>query len=163
VVAEDGDGPTAVAVRLWRLILKQRLRRDGRLRPRNPRSRQEARDQLSAHGREVVTAATSILTEVAPPGAIDRLQETVGPLGMTGVVYKRQGRELGPDVWPVRYRHTEAVDLAAAPDSSPPPEERTVDYSAWTDVVSQVSTSPEATAAKAVGKAVTKLTRNHWL
>jgi len=163
VVAEDGDGPTAVAVRLWRLILKQRLRRDRRLRPRNPRSRQEARDQLSAHCREVVTAATTILTEVAPPGAIDRLKETIGQLGMTGVVYERHERELGPDGWAVRYRHTEAVDLAAAPDSSQPPEERTGDYSAWTDVVFRVSTSPEATAAKAVGEAVTKLTRNHWL
>lgn len=163
VVAEDGDGPTAVAVRLWRLILKQRLRRDRLLRPRNPRSRQEACDQLSAHCREVVTSATIILAEVTPPGAIDRLKETVGPLGMTGVVYERQGRDLGPDGWPVRYRQTEAVDLAAAPDSSPPPEERTGDYSSWSNVESRVSTSPEATAAKAVGEAVTKLTRNHWL
>ena len=163
VVAEDGDGPTAVAVRLWRLILKQRLRRDRRLGPRSPRSRQEACDQLSDHCREVVTSATTILTEVAPPGAVDRFKETVGPLGMTGVVYERQGRELGPDGWPVRYRHTEAVDLTAAPDSSPPPEERTGDYSARSDVQAQVSTSPEATAAKAVGEAITKLTRNHWL
>lgn len=163
VIAEDDDGPTAAAVRLWRLILKQRLRRDHQLQPRNPQSRQEACNQLSAHCREVVTAATAILTEVAPPGAVDRLKEIVGPLGMTGVVYERQGRELGPDKWPVRYRHTEAVDLVAASDSSPPPEDRSGDYSAWSDVESQVSTSPEATAARAIGEAVNKLTRNHWL
>lgn len=163
VVAEDRDGPTTVAVRLWRLILKQRLRRDRRLRPRNPRSRQEACDQLSDHCREVVTTVTAILAEVAPPRAADRLKETVGPLGMTGVIYERQGRDLGPNGWPVRYRHTEVVDLSAAPDSSPPPEERTGDYPAWSDVESRVSTSPRATAAKAVGEAVTKLTRNHWL
>lgn len=160
VVAEDGDGPTAVAVRLWRLILKQRLRREHRLRPRSPRSRQEACDQLSAHCREVIAAATAILAEVAPSGAVDRLKKTVGPLGMTGVVYERRGRELGPDRWPVGYRITEAVDLAVAPDSSSPPEDG---FSAWSDVESQVSTSPEAAAAKAVGEAITKLTRNHWL
>ncbi|MHA7190521.1 NACHT domain-containing protein [Arthrobacter sp. MDT2-16] len=163
VVAEDSDGPTAVAVRLWRLILRQRLRRDRQLRSRDPRSRQEACDQLSAHCREVIAALTTVLAEIAPPGTINRLQETVGPLGMTGVVYERQGRGFGPDRWPVRYRHTQAVDLAAASDSSPPPEPRTGEYSAWTDVVSRVSTSPEATAAKAVGEAVSKLTRNHWL
>lgn len=163
VMAEDGDGPTAVAVRLWRLILKHRLRRDHRLRPREPRSRQEACDQLSAHCRGVIAATTTVLAEVAPPGTINRLQEAIGTLGMTGVVYERQSRAFGPGGWPVRYRHTEAVDLVAATDSSPPPAERTGEYSAWTDVVSRVSTSPEQTAAKAVGEAVTKLTRNHWL
>lgn len=163
VMAEDGDGPTAIAVRLWRLILKQRLRRDHRLRPREPRSRQEACDQLSTHCREVITAMTTVLAEVAPPGTVNRLQETIGPLGMTGVVYERQPRALGPGWWPVRYRRTEAIDLLAAPDSSPPPAERTGEYSAWTDVVSLISTSPELTAAKAAGEAVTKLTRNHWL
>ncbi|WP_138414093.1 ATP-binding protein [Sinomonas gamaensis] len=163
VVVEDSDGPTAVAVRLWRLILGQRLRRRDRwLRPRDPRSRQEACDQLSAHCHEVIAAVKTVLTEVAPTGTINRLQETIGPLGMTGVVYERQGR-FRLDGWPVRYRHTEAVHLAAAYHSSPPPEERTGEYSAWTDVVSQVSTSPEITAAKAVGEAVTKLTRSHWL
>ncbi|MCO4253888.1 ATP-binding protein [Pseudarthrobacter cellobiosi] len=163
VVAEDSDGPTAVAVRLWRLILRQRLRRDRRLRPRAPQSRQEACDQLSAHCREVIAALTTVLAEVAPPGTINRLRETIGPLGMTGVVYERQGRGFGLNGWPVRYRHSEAVDLTAASDSSPPSEERTGVCSAWTDVVSRVSTSPEVTAAKAVGEAVTKLTRNHWL
>ncbi|GAA1874497.1 hypothetical protein GCM10009715_21510 [Paeniglutamicibacter psychrophenolicus] len=163
VVAEDSDGPTAVAVRLWRLILKQRLRRDRRLRPRAPRSCQEACDQLSAHCREVIAALAAVLADVAPPGAVNRLQETIGPLGMTGVVYERQRRVFGLDGWPVRYRHTIAVDLAAATGSSPPPEERTGAYSASTDVVSRVSTSPEVTAAKAIGEAVTKLTRNHWL
>ncbi|WP_416954433.1 hypothetical protein ACNKF0_19260 [Nocardioides sp. T5] len=163
VVAEDDDGPTAVAVRLWRLILKQRLRRDGQLRPRSPRSRQEACDQLSDHCREVIAAATKILAEVAPPGATDRLKETVGSLGMTGMIYERQGRDFGPDGWPVRYRPTEAIALVAAPDSSPPPEEQNGDYSAWSDVASGTSTSPEATAAKAVSEAIIKLTRNHWL
>lgn len=163
VVTEDGDGPTAVAVRLWRLILKQHLTRGGQLRPRKPRSRQEACDQLIEHCRKVITAATTILTEVAPPGAIERLKETVGPLGMTGVVYERQGRDFGPDGWPIRYRRTETVNLITAPDSSPPPKERTDNYSSESSVDSQVSTSPEATAAKAVGVAVNKLTRNHWL
>lgn len=163
VVAEDDDGPTAVATRLWRLILKQRLLPDPQLRPRNPRSRQEACDQLSAHCREVVIAATTILTEVAPPGAVERLKETIGPLGITGVVYERQGSDLGPDEWSVRYRHTESVHLETAPGSSPPPEERSGEYSSWSDVGSRVSTSPQATAAKAVGDAITKLTRNHWL
>lgn len=108
-------------------------------------------------------AVTIVLAEVAPLGTINRLQETIGPLGMTGVVYERQGRAFGSGGWPVRYRHTETVDLVAAPDSSPPPEERTGECSAWTDVVSRISTSPELTAAEAVGEAVTKLTRNHWL
>ncbi|GAA5229900.1 ATP-binding protein [Arthrobacter cryoconiti] len=163
VVAEDSDGPTAVAVRLWRLILRQRLRRDRRLRPRYPGSRQEACDQLREHCREVIAAVATVLVEIAPPGTINRLQETIGPLGMTGVVYERQDGGFGPEGWSVRYRHTEAIDLAAAPDSSPPPVEPFGEYSAWTDVVSRVSTSPEVTAAKAIAEAVTKLTRNHWL
>lgn len=163
VVAEDSDGPTAIAVRLWRLILKQRLRRHGRWQQRAPRSRQEACDQLSAHCLEVITAVTGILAEVAPPGTVNRLEEAIGPLGMTGVVYERQDDGFGVGRWPVRYRHTEVVDLAAAPDSSPPPMERTGEYFAWADVVSRVSTAPEIAAAKEVAQAVTKLTRIHWL
>lgn len=163
VVAEAGDGPTAVAIRLWRLILKQRLRRERQLRPRKPRSRQEACNNLRVHCHQTVTETTRILAEVAPSGAIDRLKETVGPLGMTGLVYERQTRDFGPDVWPIRYRYTETVDLTTAPDSSTPPEERTGDYSSWSDVESRLAISPEVTAAKAISGAVTKLTRKHWL
>lgn len=165
VVPEPGDGPVAVAVRLWRLVLNQRLRRSGGLRPRKPRSRREACDQLTAHTDQVVVAANGILAEVAPPVAAERLAQTVGPLGMTGVVYERERREFGPDGWPFRFRHSPETHLVPAPDDSPAPD-RTHgegEFTAWGEVESQVSTSPERTAAKEVSSAIVKLTRNHWL
>lgn len=163
VVAEDTDGPTSIAVRIWRLILMHRLRGKGGLRPREPRSLQEACDQMSVHCHEVISALTTVLAEVAPPRAYSRLKETTGPLGMTGVVYDRQSIGYGQSVWPVRYCLTEAVVLVAASDSSLPPEAGPREHAAQSDVMSRVSMSPEDTAAKAVGDAITKLTRKYWL
>lgn len=165
VVTEPGDGPAAVATRLWRLLLNRRLRSSSGLRPRTPQSRQEACDQLTAHTEGVVAAANVILAEVAPPVAAERLTKTVGPLGMTGVVYERERREFGPDGWPTRFRRSTVTDLVPAPDDSPAPDRTHGEdgFTAWGDVESQVSTSPERTAAKEVSSAIVKLTRNHWL
>ncbi|MFJ2300700.1 NACHT domain-containing protein [Oerskovia paurometabola] len=165
VVTEPGDGPVAVATRLWRLLLNQRLRRNSGLRPRTPRSRREACDQLAAHTDQVVAAAEIILAEVAPPVAAERLARTVGPLGMTGVVYEREQRGFGPDGWPVRYRHSPDTHLVPAPDDATPLDQShdEGEFTAWGDVASQVSTSPERAAAKEVRDAILKLTRNHWL
>lgn len=165
VIAEPGDGPLAIATRLWRLLLSQRLHRSNSLRPRTPRSRQEACDQLSLHTTRVIAAADAILAEVAPPGAAERLARAVGPLGMTGVVYKREPRELGTDAWPIRYRRSAETRLVPAPDSSPAPD-RTQgegEFTAWGDVESTLSTAPERAAAREVRSAIVKLTRNHWL
>lgn len=165
VVAEPGDGPVAVATRLWRLVLNQRLRRRSTLRPRTPRSRQEACNQLTAHTDRVVAAADVILAEVAPPAAAERLVQTVGPLGMTGIVYDRERREFGPGGWLIRFRYTPDTHLVPAPDASPALD-RTHGgggFTAWSDVEAQVSTSPERAAAKDVSSAIVKLTRSHWL
>ncbi|SDR75527.1 hypothetical protein SAMN04488570_0276 [Nocardioides scoriae] len=165
VVTEPGDGPVAVATRLWQWILHHRLGRSSSLRPRTPRSRQEACDQLTAHTDLVVAAAKLILAEVAPRVAAERLAQTVGPLGITGVVYEREGRELGPDGWPVRFRHSPATHLVPAPDNSPATDRTHGEdrFTTWGDVESHVSTSPEREAAKKIRSAIVKLTRNHWL
>ena len=166
VVTEPGDGPVSVATRLWRLLLNQRLRRSSNLRPRMPRSRQEACDQMTAHADQVVAAADAILKEVAPPVATERLARTVGPLGMTGLVYERERREFGSDGWPIAFRHSPNTHLVPAPDDSSAPDRTYVgegEFTTWGDVESQVSTSPERTAAKEISSAIGKLTRNHWL
>ena len=166
VVTEPGDGPVTVATRLWRLLLNQRLRRSSNLRPRTPRSRQEACDQLTAHADQVIAAADVILAEVAPPVTAERLARTVGPLGMTGLVYERERREFGSDGWPIAFRHSPNTHLVPAPDGSPAPARTYVgegEFTAWGDVESQVSTPPERAAAKEIRSAIGKLTRNHWL
>ena len=165
VVTERGDGPVAVATRLWRLLLNQRLRRSSGLRPRTPRSPQEACDQLAAHTDRLVAAADAILAEVAPPVAAARLAQTVGPLGMTGVVYEREGPKFGPETWPVRFRHSPDTHLVPASDDRPAPDPTNGEgeFTTWGDVVTQLSTSPERAAAKEVSSAIAKLTRNHWL
>lgn len=162
-IGEPDDGPVLIAVRLWRLILRHRLQRTQRLRPRAPHSRQEACDQLTTHFEEVCAVGASIVSEVAPPVAANQLAQTVGPLGITGVVYQRQRRDRQPNRWPVRYQHTPDTTLVAAPDDSPPPEMARGEYTAFGDVESMLSTSPEITAAKQITNAVNKLTRNHWL
>ena len=120
---------------------------------------------MTAHTNQVVAAADVILAEVAPPVAAERLAQTVGPLGMTGVVYEREGREYGPDGWPVRFRHAPDVHLVPAPDDSPASERphSESEFTTWGNVESRVSTSPERAAAKEIGSAIAKLTRNHWL
>lgn len=165
VVTESSDGPVTVATRLWRLVLNQRLRRSRGLRPRTPRSRQEACDQLTAHTDRVVEAADMILAEVAPPVAFERLAQIVGPLGMTGIVYERERREYGPDRWPVRFRHTPTTRLVPAPDDSHAHDLTHVEgeFTVWGDVESHLSDTSECTAAKKVSVAIGKLTYSHWL
>lgn len=163
IVAEDHDGPTVVAARLWRLILKQRLRRDRQLRRRTSMSSQEACDQLQVHCREVAAAVATVLAEVAPHGTSRRLRASIGPLGMTGVVYEREDRSVGLSTWTVRYRRTDAIDLRPASDSFADPECEARESTSWSDVESLISTSPESTAARTVSDAIVKLTRNHWL
>jgi hypothetical protein len=162
-VGELDDGPVLIAVRLWRLILRRRLRRTERLRPRSPQSRQEGCDQLTAHFEEASAAGASLISEVAPPVAVDRLTRTVGPLGISGVVYQHESRDMRPGGWLVRYRHTADTSLAPAPDEKPPPETDQGEYRAFGEVESMLSTSPEQTAAKQVTDAINKLTRHHWL
>lgn len=163
VVGEPTDGPVIIAVRLWRLILRERLQRKARLRPRSPQSQEEARDQLAAHSEETVAAGERIIDEVAPPAAAERLTRMAGPRGMTGVVYQRQGNEARPEGWPVRYRRTPNTDLFAAADDEPAADVTTDEYTNSGDAESILSTSPEQTAAKRITDAINKLTRNHWL
>lgn len=162
-VAEPADGPVTLAVRLWRLILKQRLRRDARLRPKAPKSREEGAAQLADHAEHTVSAGEVILLEVAPPSAVDRLAQTVGPFGMTGVVYQRQSSGVRLDYWPVRFRRTVDIDVSASPDDEPPSDVTADGFSTGGDVESHLSTSPERTAAKQISDAIIKLTRPHWL
>ncbi|MGM7423945.1 hypothetical protein [Cellulosimicrobium sp. CpK407] len=165
VVTEPGDGPVAVATQIWRLLLNQRLRRRDSLRPRTPRSRQEACDQLTAHTDQVVAAADTILAEVAPPVAAERLAQTVGPLGKTGVIYEREREGLGADRWPIRFRHSPETHLAPASDESPAPGQTHDEnkFNAAGSVESHVSESPERAAAKEISSAIAKLTRYNWL
>ena len=163
-VGEPTDGPVVIAVRLWRLILNQRLQGKSRLRSRSPQSREEGRDQLAAHSEETVASGERIISEISSPTAAGRLARTAGPQGMTGVVYQRQSREMRPDGWPVRYRRTPGTDLvAAAADDDAPAEVTADEYTHSGDVESLLSTSPEKTAAKQIADAINKLTRNHWL
>lgn len=162
-VSERTDGPVTIAVRLWRLILRQRLRRADRLRDKAPKSREEACSQLAAHIEQTVNAYEQILPQVAPPAALERLTQAVGPMGMTGVIYERQASDIGPGYWPLQYRHTVDINLSAATEDLPSSGITTRDFTASGDVESHLSISPEKTAAKRISDAITKLTRPHWL
>lgn len=163
VVAESADGPVTIAVRLWRLILKQRLSLKSRLRPRSPHSSEEARGQLVAHSEETIAMAERLIAQVAPPVAAERLSRMAGPHGMTGVVLQRQSRELLTDGWPVRYRQTPDINLLAALDDKMLADSVSEEHMHSGDVDSLLSSSPGQTAAKRITEAINKLTRNHWL
>ena len=163
VVGEAGDGPIVIAVRLWRLILNERLRRKPQLRPPSPKTREEARDQLAVHSESTIAAGTRLLAQVSPPAAVARLAQAVGPLGLTGTVYQRRGREMRPDGWPVRFRHTSVTDVVVGSGADAAADATADGYTSSSHVDSLVSSSPEQTAAIKIASGIDKLTRNHWL
>lgn len=160
-IAEPTDGPLVMTVRLWRLILKRRLRGAPRPRPRSPRSRSEGRDQLAAHCNAAAVAIERMIGEVAPAVATDRLARVIGPMGMTGVVHKRQAEERAG--WVVRYQRTATVDIEPADTDAGPAPEMATDLPHTGDIEFLLSTSPEQTAAKRIIAAINELTAPNWL
>ena len=161
VVGETAEGPVAIAVRLWRLILNERLRRKPQLRPRSPQSCEEGRDQLARHSEATISAGKRLLEEVAPPAAAVRLAQVTGPLGLSGIVYDRQEGQMRGDGWPVRYTRTSVTEVVAAPDAvAGDPWDA---YTSASHLQSLVSKSPEQTSADLIGDAICRLTRSHWL
>ncbi len=163
IVGEVDDGPVTLAVGLWRLTLQQRLRRRERLRPKSPLSDEEGCELLEAHFREACTEGGALVQEVAPRVAVDRLTQTVGPLGATGVVYPRESGGHNPSRWPVTYRSTPGTSFVAAPNREVDSATINIEHTTSTTVESILSISPEKTAARRVTDAINKVTRSRWL
>jgi hypothetical protein len=163
VIGEAADGPLVVAVRLWRLILNHRLRQKPQLRPPSPKTCEEARDQLSVHSEATIAAGNRLLQDVSPPAATARLAQTVGPLGLTGIVHQRRSLEVRPDGWPVMYRRTSGTHMVVALNTKAAADAPMNAYTSSSHLDSLVSISPEQTAAAKIADAINKLTRNHWL
>ena len=108
VVCGTTEGAAAVAVRLWREILFERLHVRQELRPARPLMLREARFQVQAHAQSTHDAYADLLTAVAPQQALNQLDTAIGPTGMTGVVYPDINE--GPQVtWLIDYGRTDGV------------------------------------------------------
>jgi len=163
VFCEADQGPVLIAVRLWRRILLQRLRRDRHLPPSPPQTVDEACEQLTHHFKAVERAGEQLIPQVASPEAVDRLARTVGPLGVTGVVYQEESEFTRSEPWVVRYTRTRETVLQTASGGGAPPESAQEEFAAFADAKSTLSTSPKQAAAKRVSDAINQLTRSNWL
>lgn len=162
-IAEPTDGPVTIAVRLWRLVLRQRLLSQKRLPPRSPQSGQEACLQLAAHAAETAVALEHIIGAVAPRCAAQRLRQTVGLSGMTGTVCEDSIGGIYPHGWSVNYRQSATTNLVTADSDVYPAEDDINKYNSTADVRSLLSASPEQTASKRIAGAINELAHSRWL
>jgi hypothetical protein len=162
VVVED-RGPLAVAVRLWRQVLEQRLRTGHMAGGAHPASQHAARDALITHTERTAEAATNLIGAIAPPGHDQALLASVGPLGLTAVVHPEVTDSFRS--WPMSYRVTEQIDITltdgAEADAARPRRDLRISGSSSVDV--WVDRSPGETAAKRVREALNKLVGERWL
>ncbi|MDK9498067.1 hypothetical protein QEZ40_003015 [Streptomyces katrae] len=116
VVAPDA-GPLAVAVRLWRQVLLERLRTPPVLPPPRCDTVEEACTMLEEHAGRSAAAVSRLLAAVSPPGHRGLLEAQLGPTGLRAVVGSRASGPWG-DHWPVDFvPDAEVVVLAAAGSS----------------------------------------------
>jgi hypothetical protein len=164
IVCEPDDSPVAVAVRLWRLVLRSHMRAPSHLRAPQPRSLSEARHQVETYACARRDAYQHLMQQVAPPQAADRLAATVGPVGITAVVRPAERGLWTEESWPVDCAPSDDVDVAAnsvaAPDQTEP--SRT---SGWSEasLESMTMKSPEESAAEMITNAINSLATPHWL
>jgi hypothetical protein len=161
VVVEDG-GPLLVAVRLWRLDLVARLRTQPALSARRPASLAEACATLTAHASQSAVATARLIDAVAPPGHASDLAARIGPVGLTATVRSFTEGIRGLD-WPVYYRRTEDVSVAASDADEDEAGVRAMPEWGRSSVDALVAEAPAAVAAKRIGDAINGLSMPGWL
>ena len=158
-VCGPGEGPLAVAVRLWRLILVDRLELPPSMRPSHVDSLEKACDALELHAAAEVVALTDLVGSIVPPGKDGVLTTAVGPFGLTAVVLPaREGP--GGTYWPVTYRRTAEVRIQTGAGERP---ESHLQHSGSTSVDHLIRQTPAESASARVRAAINTMTTGRWL
>ena len=160
-VCAPGDGPLAVAVRLWRLILADRLELPRAMRPSHVDSLEEARDALELHATAEVVALADLVGSIAPPGKDGVLATAIGPFGLTALVLPAQEGPEGTLYWPVTYRRTAEVRVHTGTEEQP--FEVHLEYSGSTSVDHLIRQTPAESAAARTRSAINTMTTGRWL
>lgn len=169
-VVEPPQGPLAVAVRVWRLFLRQQLSesRRGVGRP-PPEAAADAAEAVAAH-----TAQTGEALERLVRGAFSTLEaeevlRVVGPRGIEAVVHVSEYLEERGD-YAIVYRPSTTVEVRVASAA----EQQELEGGGWTTLLGQdraghtsvgvlLGRTPAAAAVAQVRKAVGELTGVQWL
>jgi hypothetical protein len=157
-ICGPGDGPLTVAVRLWRLILTNRLKQPSELGAARIDSLQAARDALVRHATAEADALGELVRTIAPPGKEDFLATAVGPFGLTAMVTPA---DEGPDgrYWPVYYGHTAEVCVHTT-DEAP---EANSQYSGHSSIDYLIRQTPAESASTRMRSVINTLTTGRWL
>lgn len=168
IVCDPGDGPSTVVVRLWRAVLRDRLRVPAYLRPPRAVTLEMAQEQLQAHAAATRDAYRDLLAVTAPPQASDSLADAVGPIGMTATITPTEDRERLFAPWSVAYTGTDDITISieerhliVQPPHSSAGDSWTHLHRTHLDAINM--RSPRATAANRIRDAINSLTRPHWL
>ncbi len=166
VVLDEEDGISVGAVRLWRLVLQARLRPGPWLRPRTARTIDEARTQVENHALATARAFAKLLPRTVAPQQRERVDTTVGPLGVTAVVHPQARGPWGGNHWPLTYSASNATSVMI---SSTPIDDRSevggrgVSAGSETSVDTFVGRSPSEAAIAKLTTAFNELAREKWL
>lgn len=159
-VCGPGEGPLAVAVRLWRLILADRLEQPRAMRPSSVSSLQGARDSLECHATAVAVALAALVRSIAPPGKDDFLATAIGPFGLTALVSSAQEGP-GGSYWPVTYQYTDEIRVEARAGERSPEDH--LGDSGSTAVDYLIRQTPAESAALRTRAAINTMTTGKWL
>ncbi|MEV7782760.1 ATP-binding protein [Kitasatospora sp. NPDC088351] len=161
VVSDDGCGPLAIAVRIWRQRLLAQLRQPASLAPGGQVAGRAAAEALAEHCEQTALHIRRLVDQVAPPGHGDRLRAQIGPLGLDVVVGPQEDGPLGPFI-PVSYRQSEHTTVTTA-DTHADVDRHRAGTGGSTTLDYLLDASPASTAAQRVRKALEALTAQSWL
>jgi hypothetical protein len=159
-VCGPGEGPLAVAVRLWRLILLDCLEQPREMRPSHVDSLEEARDALERHARAEMVALGKLVRSIAPPGKDGVLASAIGPFGLTAIVSRAEQGTRGAH-WPVTSRHTAGVFVHSGAGKGP--LDAHLERSGHSSVDYLIRLTPAESAAVRTRAAINTMTTGRWL
>ncbi|WP_144312025.1 NACHT domain-containing protein [Actinopolyspora erythraea] len=159
VICDPDDGPLTITVRLWRLILVNRLKQPRAMRPAHIDSLQKACDMLEQHITAEVDALDELVKAIAPLGKEDVLANAIGPFGLTALIYPPEEKHVGIG-WPVNYRNTTEIRVHTDANAR---LESDLEYSRQSSVDYLVSHTPAASASARTKSAINNLTTGKWL
>lgn len=166
VILQNEEGVSVAAVGLWRLALRARLQTESWLRPPTPKNIDEARTQVEAHAHAVARAFEELLPHVVPRHQLERVEATVGPLGLAAVVYPQVSVSWGGRYWPLTSSTSKTMFVtanAAPADNQVRAHGDTFAVETASSVDWYLRQSPAAAAADILITAFNELVRKKWL
>ncbi|ADD40098.1 hypothetical protein Snas_0381 [Stackebrandtia nassauensis DSM 44728] len=158
VVCTSDEGPLAVAVRLWRVLLKEALRQSPG--PALPRldSIESACAALQNYAVAESEALSTLIDQVAPARTRDPLMKAIGPFGLEAIVRPRPNEGF-LDEWPIEFAQASHISVRANEGSLSAELEAYRESS----VESVMRKSPQESASDRINDAINTLVGNKWL